>query len=126
MYTKSLERLKGIVDPADKVPIEKFLSVENLRLAMALIFSLKINFYLTNHRVGQGEFVGVGRKMWNFACNADKGTDTDHTHRRMHGHLEDRPYLQHFWRFGLHVRAGYFGPACACDWRHLSLTRTLW
>lgn len=45
MYTKSLERLKGIVDPADKVPIEKFLSVENLRLAMALIFSLKINFY---------------------------------------------------------------------------------
>jgi hypothetical protein len=80
MYTKSLERLKGIVDPADKVPIEKFLSVENLRLAIALIFSLKINFYLTNHRVDQGEFVGVGRKMWNFACNADKGTDTDHTH----------------------------------------------
>ena len=49
-------------------------------MAMALIFSLKINYYLTNHHVGQGEFVGVGKKMWNFVCNAEKGAIVDHSH----------------------------------------------
>ena len=80
MYAKATPRLKGIVDIADKAAIEACLSIENLRRAMALIFSLKINFYLTNHHVSHGEFVGVGKKMWNFVCSADKGSVIDHTH----------------------------------------------
>ena len=79
-YTNALTRLNGILDMSSKAAIESFLAVDQLRLGMALLFSLKINFYLTNHHVGQGEFVGVGRKMWNFVCGSERGTEINHTH----------------------------------------------